>query len=101
MHNPLLRRAIRTFEKFDEGVSNSEGFEGMTKPGLKHVKMMITADDDTSFMFDCVYNKEGEVASNFAILQTDANGKVRQVPIELFKERSEKEEEVPDGVLLN
>ena len=54
MHNPLLRRAIRTFEKFDEGLSNSEGFEGMTKPGLKHVKMMITADDDTSFMFDCV-----------------------------------------------
>ena len=47
------------------------------------------------------YNKEGEVASNFAILQTDADGKVRQVPIELFKEKSEKEEEVPEGVLLN
>jgi len=52
-------------------------------------------------MFDCVYNKEGEVASNFAILQTDADGRVRQVPIELFKEKSEKEEEVPEGVLLN
>ena len=97
MHNPLLRRAIRTFEKFDEGLSNSEGFEGMTKPGLKHVKMMITADDDTSFMFDCVYNKEGEVASNFAILQTDANGNNKRVIGErvdgkiIFNESADKE----------
>ena len=37
-------------------------------------KMMITADDGTSFIFEMEYNEEGELDSKFAVLQEDEDG---------------------------
>jgi len=105
MYNALIKRAVNTFKKFDEGMMNSEGSTEMDKPSLKHIKMMITADDDTSFIFDLDYDEKGDTKGAFTVLQKDAEGNVKQVPLENLKkskdESNEEDTEVPKGILLN
>jgi hypothetical protein len=104
MYNALIKRAVNTFKKFDEGMMNSEGSPEMDKPSLKHIKMMITADDETSFIFDLEYDEKGDTKGAFTVLQKDAEGNVKQVPLEkLKKDKTADDEtmEVPQGILLN
>ena len=81
---------------------NSEGTSEMDKPSLKHIKMMITADDDTSFIFDLDYDEKGDTKGAFTVLQKDAEGNVKQVPLEkLKKDKNEEDIDTPEGILLN
>jgi len=57
--------------------------------------MMITVDDGTSFIFEMEYDEEGELESNFMVLQEDEEG--NRVPVSLDQEDSD---EIPN-MLLN
>ena len=88
----LLKKAIETLEKF------GQAFETNGNDKRKYVaeyKMMITADDGTSFIFEMEYDEEGELVSKFAVLQEDEDGEL--VPISLDQEDSD---EIPN-ILLN
>ena len=92
MEDEILKKAIETLEKF------GQAFETSGDDKRKYVaeyKMMITADDGTSFIFEMEYNEEGELDSKFAVLQEDEDGEL--VPITLDQEDSD---EIPN-ILLN
>ena len=91
MEDEILKKAIETIKKF------SHAFGSKTE-GPDHVaeyKMMITADDGTSFIFEMEYNEEGELDSKFMVLQEDEDG--NPVPVSLDQEDSD---EIPN-MLLN
>ena len=92
MEYEILKKAIETLEKF------GQAFETNGNDKRKYVaeyKMMITADDGTSFIFEMEYDEEGELVSKFAVLQEDEDGEL--VPISLDQEDSD---EIPN-ILLN
>lgn len=92
MEDEILKKAIETLEKF------GQAFETNGNDKRKYVaeyKMMITADDGTSFIFEMEYDEEGELVSKFAVLQEDEDGEL--VPISLDQEDSD---EIPN-ILLN
>ena len=92
MEDEILKKAIETLEKF------GQAFETNGNDKRKYVaeyKMMITADDGTSFIFEMEYDEEGELDSKFAVLQEDEDGEL--VPISLDQEDSD---EIPN-ILLN
>ena len=91
MEDEIFKKAIETIEKFGHAF-------GSRTEGTTHVaeyKMMITADDGTSFIFEMEYDEEGELESKFIVLQEDEDG--NPVPVSLDQEDSD---EMPN-MLLN
>ena len=92
MEDEILKKAIETLEKFGQACETSGDDK---RKYVAEYKMMITADDGTSFIFEMEYNEEGELDSKFAVLQEDEDGEL--VPISLDQEDSD---EIPN-ILLN
>jgi len=91
MEDEILKKAIETIEKFGHAFgSRTEGSHNVAE-----YKMMITADDGTSFIFEMEYDEEGELDSKFMVLQEDEDG--NPVPVSLDREDSD---EIPN-MLLN
>jgi len=91
MEDEILKKAIETIEKFGHAFgSKTEGSHNVAE-----YKMMITADDGTSFIFEMEYDEEGELDSKFMVLQEDEDG--NPVPVSLDQEDSD---EMPN-MLLN
>ena len=91
MEDEILKKAIETIEKFGHAFgSRTEGSHNVAE-----YKMMITADDGTSFIFEMEYDEEGELDSKFMVLQEDGDG--NPVPVSLDQEDSD---EIPN-MLLN
>ena len=91
MEDEILKKAIETIEKFGHAFrSRTEGSHNVAE-----YKMMITADDGTSFIFEMEYDEEGELDSRFMVLQEDEDG--NHVPVSLDQEDSD---EMPN-MLLN
>ena len=91
MEDEILKKAIETIEKFGHAFgSRTEGSHNVAE-----YKMMITADDGTSFIFEMEYDKEGKLDSKFMVLQEDEDG--NPVPVSLDQEDSD---EIPN-MLLN
>jgi hypothetical protein len=91
MEDEILKKAIETIEKFGHAFgSRTEGSHNVAE-----YKMMITADDGTSFIFEMEYDEEGELGSKFMVLQEDEDG--NPVPVSLDQEDSD---EIPN-MLLN
>ena len=91
MEDEILKKAIETIEKFGHAFgSRTEGSHNVAE-----YKMMITADDGTSFIFEMEYDEEGELDSKFMVLQEDEDG--NPVPVSLDQEDSD---EIPN-ILLN
>jgi len=91
MEDKILKKAIETIEKFGHAFgSRTEGSHNVAE-----YKMMITADDGTSFIFEMEYDEEGELDSKFMVLQEDEDG--NPVPVSLDQEDSD---EIPN-MLLN
>ena len=91
MEDEILKKAIQTIEKFGHAFgTRTEGSHNVAE-----YKMMITADDGTSFIFEMEYDKEGELDSKFMVLQEDEDG--NRVPVSLDQEDSD---EIPN-MLLN
>lgn len=91
MKDEILKRAIQTIEKFGHAF-------GSRTEGTTHVaeyKMMITADDGTSFIFEMEYDEDGELDSKFMVLQEDEDG--NPIPVSLDQDDSD---EIPN-MLLN
>ena len=92
MEEKILKKAIETLEKFGHAFENKVDDNRMY---VAEYKMMITADDGTSFIFEMEYNEEGELNSKFMVLQEDEDG--NHVPVSLDQEDSD---EIPN-ILLN
>ena len=91
MKDEILKKAIQTLEKFGHAFgTRTEGSHNVAE-----YKMMITADDGTSFIFEMEYDEEGELDSKFMVLQEDEDG--NPVPVSLDQEDSD---EIPN-MLLN
>ena len=83
MKDEILKKAIETIEKFGHAFgSRTEGSHNVAE-----YKMMITADDGTSFIFEMEYDEEGELDSKFMVLQEDEDG--NPVPVSLDQEDSD------------
>ena len=90
MEDEILKKAIETIEKFGHAFgSRTEGSHNVAE-----YKMMITADDGTSFIFEMEYDEEGELDSKFMVLQEDEDG--NPVPVSLDQEDSD---EIPNMFL--
>ena len=79
----ILKKAAKTIKKFGKSFESKE--EGT--PFVTEYKMMITADDGTSFVFEMDYDEDGKLDSKFMVLQEDEDGDL--VPVSLEKEDKE------------
>ena len=91
MEDEIFKKAIETIKKF----GHAFGIRTDESNNVAEYKMMITVDDGTSFIFEMEYDEEGELESNFMVLQEDEEG--NRVPVSLDQEDSD---EIPN-MLLN
>ena len=57
MENELLKRLIAIIARFDQGLTDAEGGAGIDKPAIREAKLILSSDDDTSFVYDFSFQK--------------------------------------------
>ena len=67
MENELLKRLVAIIARFDQGLTSAEGGEGIDKPAIREAKLILSSDDDTSFVYDLNHNDAAEIVGQFSL----------------------------------
>ena len=57
MQNNLLKKIVTILERFDKGLNEGSSGFGIDKPALRDAKVIIAADDETTFIYDLTHNE--------------------------------------------
>ena len=66
MENELLKRLIAIIARFDQGITEAKGGEGIDKPAIREAKLILSSDDGTSFVYDLNHNDAAEIVGRVA-----------------------------------
>ena len=87
MENDLLKRLIAIIARFDQGITTAEGGEGIDKPAIREAKLILSSDDDTSFVYDLNHNDAAEIVGQFSLFKKGEDEVITPIPISgLLKE---------------
>ena len=81
MENDLLKRLIAIIARFDQGLTDAEGGEGIDKPAIREAKLILSSDDDTSFVYDLNHNDAAEIVGQFSLFKKGEDEVVTPIPI--------------------
>ena len=81
MENDLLKRLIAIIARFDQGLAAAEGGEGIDKPAIREAKLILSSDDDTSFVYDVNHNDAAEIVGQFSLFKKGEDEVVTPIPI--------------------
>ena len=81
MENDLLKRLIAIIARFDQGLTSAEGGEGIDKPAIREAKLILSSDDDTSFVYDLNHNDAAEIVGQFSLFKKGEDEVVTPIPI--------------------
>ena len=81
MENQLLKRLIAIIARFDQGLTDAEGGEGIDKPAIREAKLILSSDDDTSFVYDLNHNDAAEIVGQFSLFKKGEDEVVTPIPI--------------------
>ena len=69
MENEILKRLIAIIARFDQGITEAKGGEGIDKPAIREAKLILSSDDDTSFVYDLNHNDAAEIVGQFSLFK--------------------------------
>ena len=81
MENDLLKRLIAIIARFDQGITEAEGGEGIDKPAIREAKLILSSDDDTSFVYDLNHNDAAEIVGQFSLFKKGEDEVVTPIPL--------------------
>ena len=81
MENDLLKRLIAIIARFDQGLATAEGGEGIDKPAIREAKLILSSDDDTSFVYDLNHNDAAEIVGQFSLFKKGEDEVVTPIPL--------------------
>jgi hypothetical protein len=101
MTNELLTRLIAIIARFDQGLTEAKGGEGIDKPAIREAKLILSSDDDTSFVYDLNHNDAAEVVGQFSLFKKGEDEVVTPIPIAGFVNEGKIEGIDTKDILLN
>ena len=101
MENQLLKRLIAIFARFDQGITEAEGGEGIDKPAIREAKLILSSDDNTSFVYDLNHNDSAEIVGQFSLFKKGEDDVVTPIPITSFIQEGKIEGISTKDILLN
>ena len=84
MENELLKRLIAIIARFDQGLATAEGGAGIDKPAIREAKLILSSDEDTSFVYDLNHNDAAEIVGQFSLYKKGEDDIVTPIPISSF-----------------
>ena len=101
MENDLLKRLVAIIARFDQGITTAEGGEGIDKPAIREAKLILSSDDDTSFVYDLNHNDMAEIVGQFSLFKKGEDEVVTPIPISSFVQEGNIEGIEVKDILLN
>ena len=101
MENDLLKRLIAIIARFDQGLTDAKGGEGIDKPAIREAKLILSSDDDTSFVYDLNHNDAAEIVGSFSLYKKGEDDVVTPIPISSFVQEGKIEGISTKDILLN
>ena len=101
MENELLKRLVAIIARFDQGLTEAEGGEGIDKPAIREAKLIINSDQDTSFVYDLNHNDAAEIVGSFSLFKKGEDDVVTPIPISSFIQEGKIEGIEVKDILLN
>ncbi len=101
MENELLKRLIAIIARFDQGLHEAEGGEGIDKPAIREAKLILSSDDNTSFVYDLNHNDMAEIVGKFSLFKKGEDEIVSPIPISNFGQDGNIEGIAMKDILLN
>jgi len=101
MENQLLKRLIAIIARFDQGLTDAEGGAGIDKPAIREAKLILSSDDDTSFVYDLNHNDAAEIVGQFSLYKKGEDDVITPIPISSFVQEGNIEGIAVKDILLN
>ena len=101
MENELLKRLVAIIARFDQGITEAKGGEGIDKPAIREAKLILSSDDDTSFVYDLNHNDVAEIVGQFSLFKKGENEVVTPIPLSSFVQEGNIEGIPTKDILLN
>ena len=101
MENELLKRLVSIIARFDQGITTAEGGEGIDKPAIREAKLILSSDDNTSFVYDLNHNDVAEIVGSFSLFKKGEDEIVSPIPISNFVQEGKIEGLEVKDILLN
>ena len=101
MENDLLKRLIAIIARFDQGITEAKGGEGIDKPAIREAKLILSSDDNTSFVYDLNHNDAAEIVGQFSLFKKGEDDVVTPIPISSFVQEGKIEGIATKDILLN
>ena len=101
MENELLKRLVAIIARFDQGILDAPGNIGIDKPAIREAKLILSSDDDTSFVYDLNHNDAAEIGGQFSLYKKGEDDVVTPIPISSFVQEGKIEGIEVKDILLN
>ena len=101
MDNELLKRLVAIIARFDQGITEAKGGEGIDKPAIREAKLILSSDDDTSFVYDLNHNDAAEIVGQFSLFKKGEDKVVSPIPISSLVQEGKIEGISMKDILLN
>ena len=101
MENQLLKRLIAIIARFDHGITEAKGGEGIDKPAIREAKLILSSDDNTSFVYDLNHNDAAEIVGQFSLFKTGEDVVITPIPFSSFVQEGKIEGIDTKDILLN
>ena len=101
MENELLKRLVAIIARFDQGILDAPGDIGIDKPAIREAKLILSSDDDTSFVYDLNHNDMAEIVGQFSLFKKGEDEVVTPIPITSFIQEGKIEGISTKDILLN
>ena len=101
MENELLKRLVAIIARFDQGITEAKGGEGIDKPAIREVKLILSSDDNTSFVYDLNHNDSAEIVGQFSLFRKGDDAVVNPIPLSSFIQEGKIEGIATKDILLN
>ena len=101
MTNEILTKLITIIARFDQGITEAKGGEGIDKPAIREAKLILSSDDGTSFVYDLNHNDAAEIVGQFSLFKKGENEVVTPIPLSSFVQEGNIEGIPTKDILLN
>ena len=101
MENQLLKRLIAIIARFDQGITEAKGGEGIDKPAIREAKLILSSDDNTSFVYDLNHNDAAEIVGQFSLFKKGEDEVVTPIPLAGLVQDGKIEGIATKDILLN
>ena len=101
MENELLKKLIAIIARFDQGITEAEGGAGIDKPAIREAKLILSSDDDTSFVYDLNHNDAAEIVGQFSLFKKGEDEVVTPIPLASLVQEGKIEGIDTKDILLN